>query len=131
MCELLVGLPDVNVLGIDDESGHPLAIHVECRGVRPRCPSCSGAVVVKDRPVIQLIDLPAFGRPTRLMWRKHRWLCTNGLCPTASFTEEDPRIASPRMAMTSRAGRWLTEQIGRRARTVNENSSHSATVTHV
>lgn len=120
MCELLVGLPDVNVLGIDDEPSGPLTIHIERRGVRPVCSGCGGVVVVKDRAVVQLVDLPAFGRSTRLMWRKHRWLCPSASCPVGSFTEEDPRIAAPRMAMTSRAGRWLTEQIGRRARTVNE-----------
>jgi len=51
MCELLVGLPDVNVLGIDDEPGEPFAIHVECRGSRPRCAERGGPVVVKDCPV--------------------------------------------------------------------------------
>jgi hypothetical protein len=35
MCELLVGLPDVTVLGIDDEVGFPLSIHVETRARRP------------------------------------------------------------------------------------------------
>jgi hypothetical protein len=31
ICEILVGLPEVNVLGVDDS--HPvLEIHVECRG---------------------------------------------------------------------------------------------------
>ena len=29
MCELLVGLPDVTVLGLDSEGGAPLSIHVE------------------------------------------------------------------------------------------------------
>ena len=29
MCELLVGLPDVNVLAIEDRPGGPLGVHVE------------------------------------------------------------------------------------------------------
>ena len=33
---------------------------------------------------------------------------------------EDDKIAAARMSMTDRAGRWLTEQIGRYARSVNE-----------
>ena len=39
MCELLVGLPAVRVLGIIDEVGGPLWVHVETRGERPalRC----------------------------------------------------------------------------------------------
>ena len=30
-----------------------------------------------------------------------------------SWTEEDPRIGAPRLMMTDRAGRWVTEQVGR------------------
>jgi hypothetical protein len=38
MCELLVGLPDVNVLGVADRKDRPLRIRVESRSLRPRCP---------------------------------------------------------------------------------------------
>ncbi len=38
----------------------------------------------------------------------------------ASWTVEDPAIASPRLALSDRAGRWVTEQVGRWGRTVNE-----------
>ena len=105
MCELLVGLPAVRVLGIVDEVGGPLWIHVETRGERPVCVGCGGAVVVKDRPVVPLVDLPAFGRPARLVWRKHRWSCPNPACEVGSWTAEDPRIAARRLGMTDRAGR--------------------------
>ncbi len=37
MCELLVGLPEVTVLGLEDEVGAPLYIHVETRARRPGC----------------------------------------------------------------------------------------------
>jgi hypothetical protein len=37
-----------------------------------------------------------------------------------SWTEENERIGTPRMAMRDRAGRWVTEQVGRYARSVNE-----------
>ena len=47
MCELLVGLPDVNVLAIEDRPGGPLGVHVETRGGRPACGGCGGAVVAK------------------------------------------------------------------------------------
>jgi hypothetical protein len=33
---------------------------------------------------------------------------------------ENPAIASPRLALTDRAGRWVTAQVGRWGRTVNE-----------
>jgi hypothetical protein len=35
VCELLVGLPEVTVLGLEDEMGAPLSIHVETRARRP------------------------------------------------------------------------------------------------
>jgi hypothetical protein len=68
VCELLVGLPDVNVLGVDDAAGGPIRVHVECRGPRPVCGECGSVEWVKDRPQVELVDLPAFGRPARLVW---------------------------------------------------------------
>ena len=37
-----------------------------------------------------------------------------------SWTEDVPAIAASRLVMTDRAGRWVTEQVGRHGRTVNE-----------
>ena len=70
--------------------------------------------------MVELVDLPAFGRPARLVWRKHRWSCVSQDCPAGSWTEEVPAIAAARLVMTDRAGRWVTEQVGRWGRTVNE-----------
>ncbi|MEI8084046.1 MAG: ISL3 family transposase [Actinomycetes bacterium] len=120
MCELLVGLPDVYVLGVDDVVGGPLRVHVRCRGSRPACPGCGGRVEVKDHAQVEYVDLSVFGRQCRLVWHKHRWLCPAAGCATRSWTAGDTRIAWPRMAMTDRAGRWVTEQVGRHARSVNE-----------
>jgi transposase len=119
MCALLVGLPDVRVIGVADWPG-ALVVHVEQDSLRPVCPACGTPAWVKDRPEIMLVDLPVFGRPCRLVWHKHRWCCPNPHCTTGSWTGEDPRIAAPRLAMTDRAGRWVTGQVGRRGRTVNE-----------
>ena len=47
MCELLVGLGDVEVLSVGDEGGGPLRVHVRCRAARPPCGGCGGAVVVR------------------------------------------------------------------------------------
>jgi hypothetical protein len=70
-CELLVGLPEVNVLGIDDVAGEPLRVHIEVRSSRPGCGGCGRFAHVKDRPVVELVDLPCFGRAVRLVW--HKW----------------------------------------------------------
>ncbi len=120
MCELLVGLPAVTVLGIDDPESGPLAVHIETGWARPGCSTCGSFAAVKDRPVVRLVDLPAFGRPTRLVWHKRRWRCPDPDCPAGSWTEEDPRIGPARMVTTDRAGRWVTKQVGRNARSVAE-----------
>ena len=120
ICELLVGLPDVNVLGVIDAAGKPVRVVIETRGPRPTCTGCAGAVLIKDRPEVELVDLAAFGRPARLVWRKHRWECANDSCVVGSWTGEDVRIAPARAAMTDRAGRWVTRQVGEHGRTVNE-----------
>ena len=120
MCELLVGLPAVTVLGIIDEVDGPLWVHIETRTDRPVCAGCGGSVAIKERPLVELVDLPAFGRPARLVWRKYRWSCPTASCPVGSWTEEVSAIASARLVMTDRAGRWATEQVGRWGRTVNE-----------
>jgi hypothetical protein len=95
MCELLVGLPAVTVLAVDDRFGQPLRVHIETRGDRPCCRGCGGPVVVKDRPVVEMVDLPCFGRPARLVWRKTRWACPSRTCPTGSWTEQTPDRSGP------------------------------------
>jgi hypothetical protein len=120
MCELLVGLPDVTVLGIDDVAEEPLRVHIETRVPRPVCPTCGGRVWSKDRPVVELVDLAVFGRPARLVWHKHRWCCPDPDCERASWTSQDARIAPPRLGMTDRAGRWVTVEVGRDGRAVSD-----------
>lgn len=118
VCELLVGLGDVTVLGAVDEPGGPVKVHVETRGGRPPCPRCGGAVWAKDQRPVELVDMAAFGRPARLVWHKRRWSCPARTCGIGSFTEQAPAIAATRLVMTDRAGRWVTEQVGRRGRPV-------------
>ena len=121
MCELLVGLPDVSVLGVIDEGGGTsLRVCIEMRDGRRSCAGCGAPARVKERPEVELVDLPVFGRQARLVWRKHRLVCVEATCPVVSWTVEDPAIASPRLALSDRAGRWATEQVGRWGRTVNE-----------
>lgn len=115
-----MGLGDVTVLGAVDEPGGPVRVHIETRGPRPPCQGCGGPVWVQDRRRVELVDLAAFGRPARLVWHKRRWTCPNDGCEVGSFTESAPYIAAARLAMTDRAGRWVTEQVGRRGRPVSD-----------
>lgn len=98
------------MLGIEDRQP-VLEIHVECRTFRPRCPACGVVAHLKDQRIVTLVDLPCFGKVTRLLWHKRRWRCPDPDCANGSWTEEGDRIAAPRLATTDRAGRWITEQV--------------------
>ncbi len=76
-CELLVGLPAVNVLEVSEPLSldRRLVVTVESVIEAPMCPSCGERAWVKDRPVVELVDLTCFGRPVTLRWRKHRCWC--------------------------------------------------------
>lgn len=132
MCRLLVGLPDVTVRAVADRSATtPLIVEVETQVVTPvTCPSCGAIATIKDRPPVSLVDLPAFGRPTRLVWVKRRWRCPDLDCRAASWTELEPAIAASRMLMTARAGRWATWQVGKLGRTVSEVADELGTDWH-
>jgi len=67
VCERLVGLGDVEVLGVDDEAGEPLRVHIGRRSRRPPCVGCGGALWSDGERAVELADLPALGRPARLV----------------------------------------------------------------
>ena len=115
MCALLVGLPDVAVLGVGEWPRWLLVVVATLAG-RPAC-GCGAAPHGHGVRDVDLVDLPVFGRPARLRWRKQRWRCP--ACG-AVWTEQNATIASARCALTTRAARWATEQVGRHGRAVSE-----------
>lgn len=133
MCELLVGLPDVRVLGV---SGDPrnrqeqLVVRIESKTVEVGCAQCGTRATVKDRSEVRLVDLPAFGRPAILLWYKRRWQCPEPDCPTKTWTEQAVLIPPPRAGMTDRTGRWVTVQVGCYGRTVAEVARELGTDWH-
>jgi transposase len=129
-CEVLVGLPAVNVLAVVEPLAGPVAVTVESRVTVPACGDCGARAWVKDRPVVELVDLTCFGRAVTLRWRKHRWCCPQAACTVGSWTHEDPRIAAPRLSVTDRAGRWATEQVGRRGRAVSDVAAELGATWH-
>ncbi len=68
MCELLVGVGEVDVLSVDDDRGGPLRLSVRSRTARPPCAGCGGKMWSKGDRAVELVDLPSFGRPVRLVW---------------------------------------------------------------
>lgn len=119
--EILVGLgAGVRIVGVDDVAGAPLRVHVRVTDDPPGCEGCGDTVELKDIDPVELVDLAAFGRPVRLVWLKRRWRCPTTNCGVRSFTEQRSEIVPPRQRLTTRAGRWATEQVGRCARPVSD-----------
>ncbi len=118
IAEILLGLPDVSLIGVLDSDGQPLVVTVETSALSSNCPNCGTRVVIKERRTTELVDLPAFGRPTRLRWNKRRLRCLNNACQTNTYTEDAPVIASSRLRLTTRASKWATKQVGKHGRPV-------------
>ena len=77
-----------------------------------RCPSCGHRAQVKERPIVRYVDLPVYGTPMRLAWKKHRMVCVADHCPRRSFVLADHRIAAKNCLLTTRAAKWATVQVG-------------------
>ncbi len=114
----LVGLKDVRVLHYE-RRGPEVALMIEQVVDDARCPSCEGRAQVKERPVVRYVDLPVYGTPMRLAWRKHRMQCRNSSCARRSWVLQDHRIAAKDCLLTTRAAKWATIQVGT-GRTVSE-----------
>ena len=74
-------LSDVVVLGVED----PPVVHIELERTPQGCPECGPVASVKDRDLVQMVDLAVFGRPTKLLWHKRRLRCLEEACPTGSL----------------------------------------------
>jgi transposase len=81
------------------------------------CPGCGVVGAAHDRMSVEYRDLPAFGRPVRLVWRKRRWRCPEAGCPESTWTETSPLLSS-RCLLTFRAGVECCRQVGLNARPV-------------
>ncbi len=77
-----------------------------------RCPACRATAQVKERPVVHYVDLPVYGTPMSLAWKKHRMRCVNPSCAKKSWVLEDHRIAAKHCLLTTRAAKWATRQVG-------------------
>ena len=114
----LVGLKDVKVLAYR-RRGPDVELMIEQVIGVVACPSCGGRTEVKERPVVHYVDLPVYGTPMSLAWKKHRMRCADRACPKKSWVLEDHRIAAKNCLLTTRAAKWATVQVGG-GRTVKE-----------
>ena len=109
--EALVGLKDVRVLAYR-RLGPDTELVIEQSVVQRRCPTCGGHGQIKERPTARYVDLPVYGQPMRLLWRKHRLICRRPDCRVASWTSSDHRIAAKNCLLTTRCAKWATLQVG-------------------
>jgi transposase len=120
VCELLLGLTGVAVIGVDLQDDDRLVVHIETKATVAGCPRCGVVAVPKERKVVELVDMTCFGRPVVTAWHKRRFTCADPDCEAVTFTETATHIAFPRKSMTDRVGREMTLQVGRYARSVCE-----------
>ena len=110
-CDLLVGLDGLHVVGVDRDDGEGLAVMVESAPEPVGCPACGVIAHSHGRRVVELVDVPCFGRPTRIRWLKRRWICPEPACATSTFTEQNEQLAQPRALLTARACWWAVGQL--------------------
>jgi len=122
--QALVGLKDVQVVRYERRGPNVELMVEQVLGV-VRCPTCAERAQVKERPVVHYVDLPVYGTPMSLAWKKHRMRCVGPTCPKRSWVLEDHRIAAKNCLLTTRAAKWATVQVGG-GRTVSEVAAELA-----
>lgn len=118
LAEALLGLEGFRVPRVH-ETPVEVAIEIETTADRVGCPGCGVRAEAQDRMVVEIRDLPAFGRPARLVWRKRRWRCREVLCAERTWTEISEHV-STRAVLTRRAGVAACRQVGQNARPVSQ-----------
>ncbi len=112
----MLGLPGFTVLDAHDPGGE-LVVTVETAPEPTGCSECGVVAVAHDRMPVEYRDLPAFGRPVRLIWLKRRWSCEEPECPACTWTETSP-LLSVRCLLTRRAALECCLEVGLNARPV-------------
>lgn len=92
MAALMLGLPDVHVLKVEEDS-LGLRVEVETAADVAHCPSCGEPAAPRDRRTVQRVGLPVFGRTPLITWRVRGWQCTTSDCSADSWFEEIPAVA--------------------------------------
>jgi transposase len=118
LAEALLGLSGFRVLRVNETSDE-LVIEIESTADRSACASCGTWAEPHERMPVAVRDLPCFGRPARLIWRKRRWRCIDADCEAKTWTETSAHI-SARVLLTRRAGAEACRQVGENARPVAE-----------
>ena len=93
MAEVMLGVRGVHLIGVE-EGLKVVRVVIESLAEEASCPKCGRAGELYDRPVRELEDAPAFGRPLVFEWHTRRWQCPNHLCDVETWDEELPPVGS-------------------------------------
>ena len=110
----LLGMDGFVVLTQIDTEGE-IWMLVETTADLVGCPRCGVRALGHGRSEVQVRDLPASGRPVRLVWRKRRWRCVDPDCGGGSFTESSELIEG---CLTARAAAEICRLVGEEGRSV-------------
>lgn len=117
LAEALLGLPGFRVLAVSEHHDE-LVVTVETVVEFTGCGACGTRAEVHERVPVEIRDLPCFGRPVRLVWRKRRWRCREALCDAKTWTERAEHVDT-QAVVTRRAGMEACRQVGENARPVS------------
>lgn len=115
-CDLLVGLDGFHVVDVSEQTGWRgarLQVVVESAPGVEACRRCGVVASSHGRRDVRLVDMPSFGRPVELVWRKRTWRCADPDCAAGVCTEQDEVMARPRALLTTRACWWAINQVRR------------------
>ena len=118
LAEALLGLPGFRVLEVT-ETAEEVVIAVETIVEVLGCSGCGTRAVAHERRPTAVRDLPCFGRPARLVWRKRRWRCPEADCDRKTWTETSEHLDA-QVVLTRRAGAEACRQVGELARPVSK-----------
>ena len=104
----LLGMDGFVVLTTTEENGECFVL-VEATATRAGCPECGVIAAGHGRSIVQVRDLGFGGRPTRLVWRKRRWVCRESDCPRGTFTERSDLVEG---SLTRRAAVEICRRVG-------------------
>lgn len=109
-CDAFLGIEDVHPIACHRD-GRGLVVTVETPTDLDGCRTCGLVAHGHGRQIRTLHDIPAFGAPVRLRWRRRRWICPDPRCMGGTFAENAPHLVEGGAKLTIRAVWWAISQI--------------------